>query len=215
MRGGRCECTPCCGLSLAASWCPGPLSEVGGTVSAAPRHMEDEPPFQAAAGAALACVLSMGLDSKRAKPEAAVLESEASGRREPRAHPPPERESGRGSHVGPQCGWPQAGCGQTVTARSRPGVSEPCPRAQQAQSLSRASQRRFGVCVLSPSVGTSWGAAARGVRRGTGLPGKGGGMELGVSDGVLFPLFQGAPHPPWLLGPGPAHTAEMRSWGSS
>ena len=103
----------------------------------------------------------------------------------------------------------------TVTARSRPGVSEPRPRAQQAQSLSRDSQNQFGVCGLSPSAGISWGSAARGVRRGTGLPGKGGGMELGVSDGVLFPLFQGALHPPWLLGPGPGHMAEMRSWGSS
>ena len=36
-----------------------------GTVFSVPRHSEDEPPFQAAAGAALACVFSMGLDLKK------------------------------------------------------------------------------------------------------------------------------------------------------
>lgn len=34
-------------------------------MSSVPRHGEDEPPFQAAAGAALACVFSMGLDLKK------------------------------------------------------------------------------------------------------------------------------------------------------
>ena len=89
---------------------------------------------------------------------------------------------------------------------------------RRVQSLSRASQKRFCVCVcvcvcsLSQCEDLLEGSCREDA---TGLPGKGDGTELGVPDGVLFPLFQGELHPPWLLGPGPGHMAEMGSWGSS
>lgn len=132
-----------------------------------PQTRGDEPPFQAAAGAALARVLSMGLDSKRAKPEAAVLESEASGCREPRARPPPECESGLGSRVGPWSGWPRAGCGhchsQEPAWRQRAASSGP------AGAVAEPSQPEtvWGVCPLS-QCGDLLGVGGTGCEEGHG-----------------------------------------------